>query len=291
MKRTMDKNIIITGISRSCEYSPNHIGNDAAIFNMVAEYLDEYAVTVRTYTETEFTAREINYKEAVCFSMARESATLRKLRLMEDRGARVINSAYGVSRCMRLFMTELFSSNGIPSPDTLVLPVDSADLHFLEYPCWIKRGDSHTKVKEDVCYVSSFMEAKSVFTDFKNRNIPVAVINRHVYGDLVKFYGVGNRFFRYFYPSHGKFGLETINGEARGIPFDIRELERICKQASTSFGVPVYGGDCVIKDDGSISMIDFNDWPSFARYRREAAKHIADYIYELACDYYSLNKE
>lgn len=26
--------------------------------------------------------------------------------------------------------------------------------------------------------------------------------------------------------------------------------------------VPVYGGDCVVSEDGSIRIIDFNDWPS-----------------------------
>ena len=36
--------------------------------------------------------------------------------------------------------------------------------------------------------------------------------------------------------------------------------------------VPVYGGDCVVSSSGEIRIIDFNDWPSFARCREEAGK-------------------
>ena len=39
--------------------------------------------------------------------------------------------------------------------------------------------------------------------------------------------------------------------------------------------VPVYGGDCVVSEDGSIRIIDFNDWPSFAPCREEAGFYIA----------------
>ena len=35
--------------------------------------------------------------------------------------------------------------------------------------------------------------------------------------------------------------------------------------------VDVYGGDCIVSPDGSIRIIDFNDWPSFAPCRKEAA--------------------
>ena len=37
----------------------------------------------------------------------------------------------------------------------------------------------------------------------------------------------------------------------------------------------IYGGDCIVSDDGQIRIIDFNDWPSFAPCRNEAAPHIA----------------
>ena len=39
--------------------------------------------------------------------------------------------------------------------------------------------------------------------------------------------------------------------------------------------VKIYGGDCIIDADGSMQIIDFNDWPSFAPCRNEAAPYIA----------------
>ena len=39
--------------------------------------------------------------------------------------------------------------------------------------------------------------------------------------------------------------------------------------------VKIYGGDCIVDQDGSIRIIDFNDWPSFAPCRKEAAPFIA----------------
>ena len=137
-------------------------------------------------------------------------------------------------------------------------------------------------VKEDVCYVTSEDEACRVTDDFKNRNIPEAVVNVHLKGDLIKFYGVQQTgFFYWFYPSagsHSKFGLEEINGEARGIAFSEPKLRAYCEQASVALNVPVYGGDCIISPDGEIRIIDFNDWPSFARCREEAGENIAVFI-------------
>ena len=42
--------------------------------------------------------------------------------------------------------------------------------------------------------------------------------------------------------------------------------------------VKIYGGDAIVAADGSISIIDWNDWPSFAPCRAEAAPHIAKCI-------------
>lgn len=39
--------------------------------------------------------------------------------------------------------------------------------------------------------------------------------------------------------------------------------------------VDVYGGDCIVRPDGTFCVIDFNDWPSFSRCRGEAAEAIA----------------
>ena len=46
--------INIAGIMRAGAYSPNHIGNDTAIFNAVAEQLRKRGCIVNTYSEEQF---------------------------------------------------------------------------------------------------------------------------------------------------------------------------------------------------------------------------------------------
>ncbi|MDE6130067.1 MAG: hypothetical protein K2F74_00615, partial [Muribaculaceae bacterium] len=55
----------------------------------------------------------------------------------------------------------------------------------------------------------------------------------------------------------------------------------VCEQAADALGVMIYGGDCIVGADGSLSVIDFDDWPSFAPCRNEAAPYIAREILQL----------
>lgn len=272
--------IRLLGVSRGDEYSPNHVGNDAAIFQGTAHELEKKGFDVVICPEKQFV--EENLEADIIFDMARDRATVNRLKELEDKGALVVNSAYGIDNCVRKEMTELLIANGVPHPESFIIPTDGAFTPDV-FPCWIKRGNSHAIVKEDVVYVECKEEAEHVMADFRRRGIPVAVVNEHLVGDLVKFYGVlGTDFFYTFYPSeqsHSKFGLEAINGETRGYPFDVKKLQEYGNRAATALDVPIYGGDCVVSKTGEIRIIDFNDWPSFARCREEAAPKIAECIY------------
>lgn len=272
--------IRVVGVSRGNEFSPNHIGNDAAIFNGAANELAKRGCEVTVFPEKEFVAECI--QADFIFDMARDSATVSRLKELEDAGALVINSGYGIDNCARQPMTEILIANGIPHPDTCIIPTEGGSLPEV-FPYWIKRGDSHAMVKEDVVYVECKREADMVMADFRRRGISTAVINAHLVGDLVKFYGVqGTDFFYSFYPteqSHSKYGLEAINGKARGFPFDRNKLRDYANQAAEVLKVPIYGGDCVVSSTGEIRIIDFNDWPSFAPCREAAAPYIAECIY------------
>ena len=65
---------------------------------------------------------------------------------------------------------------------------------------------------------------------------------------------------------------------SRGLQFDLNHLKEICNRAAEELNVVVYGGDCIVDEDGTVRIIDFNDWPSFAPCRNEAAPHIAKAI-------------
>ncbi|MGN0211824.1 MAG: hypothetical protein ACI4AN_02615 [Muribaculaceae bacterium] len=279
--------IEIAGIMRAGAYSPNHIGNDAAIFNATAEQLRKRGYVVNIYSEEQFNAGDI--KEDVILNMCREQASIAKLQRLEDAGKLVINSGYGIENCTRERMTRILLGNGIPYPDSLIVNTDEAIKPLLKksgfQSCWIKRGDFHAMHKEDVSYVRHPEEAQEVLQEYFLRGIKRAVINVHLTGDLVKFYGVkGSPFFFWFYPfdeGHSKYGHEAINGKSRGIKFDVKEMKNICQRAAEELNVVIYGGDCIVSPEGEMRIIDFNDWPSFAPCRNEAAPHIAKSVVSL----------
>lgn len=278
--QTKEKKFQIIGVSRGNEFSPNHVGNDAAIFNAVVHELENMGCEVTVYTEKDFISQHI--EADYIFDMARDKATIARLKELEDKGAVVVNSGYGIDNCVRKAMTELLVKNQVPHPVSFIVDTNVPFAPSI-FPCWIKRGNSHAMVKEDVVYVECKEEAEHVMSDFRNRGIPEAVVNQHLVGDLVKFYGVlGTDFFYTFYPteqSHSKFGLEVINGATRGYKFDVKTLQEYSNRAAQALNVPIYGGDCVVSADGAIRIIDFNDWPSFARCREEAGPKIAECIY------------
>lgn len=273
--------IKIAGVMRAGAYSPNHVGNDAAIFNAAAGQLRRRGFEVNIYSEEQFQTFDI--KEPVILNMCRERASIARLQSMENDGRVVVNSGFGIENCTRERMTRILLGHGIPYPDSLTVNTNENVLDQLERSgyegFWIKRGDFHAMHKEDVSFCRHAQEAQEVLQEYFYRGIPRAVINRHLPGDLIKFYGVaGQPFFYWFYPfdtGHSKYGLEAINGHSQGLPFDLKKLKDICQQAAEVLDVVVYGGDCIVGADGSIQIIDFNDWPSFAPCRSKAAPAIA----------------
>lgn len=273
--------IEIAGVMRAGAYSPNHIGNDAAIFNAAAEQLRKRGCVVNIYSEEQF--READIKEPVVLNMCREQASIVKLQKLEEGGKLVINSGFGIENCTRERMTRILLGNRVPYPESLIVNTNESVTEELKRAgfssCWIKRGDFHAMHKEDVSYCRHPEEAQEVLHEYFYRGIKRAVINRHLPGDLIKFYGVsGQPFFYWFYPfdeGHSKYGLEAINGKSRGLPFDEKALREMCERAGDILDVKIYGGDCIVDADGTVRIIDFNDWPSFAPCRNEAAPYIA----------------
>ena len=237
--------IKIAGIMRAGAYSPNHIGNDAAIFNAVADQLRKRGCIVTIYSEEQFNNDGV--KEDIIVNMCREMKSIHKLQKLEDEGALVINSGYGIENCTRERMTRILIGSNIPYPESIMVNTDESVKDALKEAgftkCWIKRGDFHAMHKEDVSYVRHPEEAQEVLQEYFLRGIKRAVINRHLVGDLIKFYGVqGTPFFFWFYPfdeGHSKYGHEAINGKSQGLKFDKDLMRDICHKASEVLDVKI----------------------------------------------------
>ncbi len=179
--------------------------------------------------------------------------------------------------------------NNIPVADSYIVPTsytgDEVFDSITGKGYWIKRGDFHAIHKEDVSFARSKEEAKEILREYALRDIPDAVISKHLVGDLVKFYGVrGTDFFFWFYPydnNHHKYSeYQSINGDSVYYSFDQSELQKVATEAAGVVGIDVYGGDAIVGKDGVFRIIDLNDWPSFAPCRDQAAGHIAQMLYQ-----------
>ena len=260
-------------IYRAERFSPNSIERDKAIMDAVCEKLSKYYNIVNC-DEDDFARAEIWLTGTESFiSMARSRKALNKLMMVEEGANTIVNKPSAVFAMSRINIDRLLRENDIPCA-----PLSGND------GWWIKRGDETAQSKEDVVFAASDKEKDDAIARFKERGISNIVVTAHVKGDLVKFYGVnGTDFFNVSYPTDGtfsKFGNEKLNGKAQHTPFDKGYLHEQATKLATLTGIDVYGGDCIVREDGSLAIIDFNDWPSFSCCREEAAEAIANLVVE-----------
>lgn len=258
-------------IYRAERFSPNSVERDKAIMDAVCEKLSAHYNVVRC-DEDDFVKSEVWLTGTESFlSMARSRKALQKIQFVEEGRQTIINKASAVRAMTRSGIDKLMRENGIPCA-----PLSGND------GWWIKRGDEAAQCKEDVMFASNDEKKDTMIARFRERGITNIVVTAHVKGDLVKFYGVcGTGFFYVSYPTDGtfsKFGDENMNGKALHTPFDKADLQEKATKLATLTGIDVYGGDCIIKEDGSYAIIDFNDWPSFSCCRDEAAEAIAELV-------------
>jgi len=274
--------MLLAGIKRRHQYSPNHVNNDLAIFNSTVVQLKRMGYQVNEYEEDELISRTL--VERNIFSMARDPRALEKLRQCEMAGGKVVNSAQGVINCFRNNMTRILNEEKIPVPDNVIMETVKPDPAVFEAlgSCWVKRGDFHAIHREDVAFASTPAAGCDIMDEFARRGITSVTISKHIPGDLVKFYGVrGTDFFFHFYPEeyqHSKFGHEAINGKLHHYALDEERLKTLAFKTADILNIDIFGGDVIITSTGEIYLIDMNDWPSFAPCREEAALPIAQCI-------------
>ena len=265
-------------IQRAACYSPNSEEKDLAVLQEVGSLLENATII----SEDDFVNRFSTYNQSVSsesvdsvnvncqiISMARSTKALECLGQLELRGIQVLNPSVGVWACQRSNVDKVMRENYLP------LPPDKGDDGY-----WVKRADTAAQSKEDVCFCHDWSEVEKIKSTFMQRGITDVVTQAHVKGDVVKFYGVeGTGFFRYYYSgddTETKFGDEERNGKPQYYPFSSSDLQTDAEKLACLLQTPIYGGDAIVREDGSYVIIDFNDFPSFSRCREEAAKAIVE---------------
>ncbi len=259
----------IYAISRAERFSPNSVDKDAAILEGAADELRRAGYEVEILAETDFSGAA---DALACISMGREPSTVAMLKRMESAGVPVVNSGNGVEACCnRRLINDIMKQVGVP------LPSSHGDCGY-----WLKRADGTAEGPGDIRFASDWQEAEAEMAFMKSAGIKDVIVQAHVQGDLVKFYGVsGTDFFHVCYPGddgNWKFGDERRNGAPSHYQFDLSSLRAMAGCVAEAADTVVYGGDCIVDSGGGVTIIDFNDWPSFSRCREEAASAIAEIV-------------
>lgn len=264
----------LLGICRARRFSPRSVERDGMILREVMAELHARGYETATVSEESLAGGKGLPEAELYISMARSGEILSRLR-----GRNVLNAPEGTAVCNdRREVARRAAELDIRVPEMMESPSEDD----IRKGLWVKRALGTTTVSGDTVYCASLEDYSAAVAGLHSRGISDIVVERHETGDLLKFYGVGGTaFFRCFYPAetgHAKFGLEAVNGECSHFQFDVSAFERQMRRMAEHIGIRVFGGDAIIRADGTYVLIDFNDWPSFAPCRQEAGKAISQIV-------------
>lgn len=271
------------GIYRETLHSPEREFDDREILRLTGEELKSQGLDVTLAKPEDLTdaAWWSEPKYDFVFIMCEKEAILKRLEAWERKGVTVVNPIQGIWNTYRFNTLDRVQSAKVPFPKSQLVSTagdPSAELKNFEQggafvPLWIKRGDVHNTQKGDVTLARSLDEVKGLFASFQTRGIAQAVLQDHLEGDLVKFYGVGSNgqdvWHRWFY--HKAQDLKKY-------PFHEPTLKKVFFSGAQALNLEVFGGDAVVTPKGEVFLIDLNAWPSFALFRDHASKAIARHL-------------
>lgn len=225
----------------------------------------------------------LNLRYDLVFSMAQDEKILTMLDLLQAKGAVVINPASSIRNCYRQKLSELLSDEMFSYPRYVTKDIESINEECDKAECiddravWIKRGDFHALVDDDVIFAGTREEKFRCLDHFKKRGVTKVIFQDHCEGELFKFYGVRDSFFNLRYMGRtGKDRYQFVPGDIN-IDFDKTRLEILAHRAARILDLDFFGGDCIVDDEGKMHFIDFNDWPSFRTCVQSVAPVMVNY--------------
>lgn len=258
----------LLGIYRHPQFSNNAIEADRLILEHAIERLRALSgpeLEVEMAEESEVPHRHGTYD--LILTMAQSADALRALET-NFASSPVVNSVAAIRNCYRMNMSQRLSAVDVGYVPFRVMATDSpAPIFSPGDAFWFKRSDFHAICDDDVTLAESTQEAEAKLAAFRERGVREVIVQRHIVGDIYKFYGVQGRFFQ---PVRVR---SVLNG---GSAPDLAQLDRIATISAAALGLHVFGGDAILDSAGRFHLIDLNDWPSFRLCREGAATAIAD---------------
>ncbi len=259
----------ILGIYRHPMFSNNAIEADRLILEQsIVELRQLCRFPLRVEMAEESEAEKISGSYDLVLTMAQDEKTLKILDSSLANSV-VWNSQTAIRNCYRKTMSQLLINLEVGYVPYQPLPTDGSVAPSLEAGSsyWLKRSDFHAIADEDVTLAESAEEVFTKLARFQSRGVEEVILQKHVHGDIYKFYGVKDRFFR---PIKVRSFLTNSP-----IP-NFTLLEQTTARSAEALGLKIYGGDAILDQEGNFHLIDLNDWPSFRLCRPEAARAIAD---------------
>lgn len=259
----------VLGVYREQVFSPGKVQEDAAILDSTLAALSRVGHKVASVRAE---ALDASFERpGRVLSMAQSEKPLEILGEWQKLGTQVINSVESIRNCYRKPLTSLLTGAGVRMPLSRMITLEQAEQQIglqLSRRIWLKRGDVHAMQSGDVVSLESQGDLPVALDHFRRHNIRDILLQEHVEGHVVKFYGVGDGgYFKAFSAHTG----EDVTGS-------VRSLVDLAVVASRIVGLEVYGGDAVLTNQKEIFLIDLNDWPSFSRCCNSAAEGIASYL-------------
>jgi len=264
------------GVFRERAHSPGREVDDGEILRLTGKHLEGRGFDVVLKSPDELSVPG-EAPPAAIFLMCEGVAVMRQLSAWEAAGVRHVNRPDAVLDTYRERMIARLGAAGVAFISSAIVSTDAAaPLPAPAAPIWVKRPDVHNTQEGDVVLADGETAMRAALGALAARGIARAVLQPHVAGDLVKFYGIGRpgeapRWFRWFY--HRDQALA-------GHPLDPAALARLAEAGAAALGLEVYGGDAIATAGGGLVLLDVNAWPSFALYRDEASAVIAAYLAE-----------
>ncbi len=258
----------VLGIYREERFSPGKIREDAAVLDTTLAFLPDTKYRVASLQTDHLD--DMTPRPELVLSMAQSGPVLDFLEHWQQKNVFVINTVQSVRNCYRKALIRRLQEAGIPIPLSRIVQINVAAQAVTPISgvgCWLKRGDVHAMQPADVVRIDTRQQLDPALGHFRSQGIQDILLQHHVEGKVIKFYGVGrDAFFSAYFVDSGR----VVHKETAA-------LRDLAVHAAEAVGLEIYGGDAVLTPEGSMILIDLNDWPSFSPCRPAAARAIAGY--------------
>lgn len=280
---------MLTLIARHPRYSPNSEARDEALFRSLVMNFALQGISIATFDEAVFENHPPQLeKSTLILSMARSETALNVLAEAEESGVTVLNSPHTLQKVRRTDFQQWFAESGHAAKHWHTSELTPELKVTLPFPLWWKRNNTATTSATDVQFVEHLTQLDGILSGQANED---ALLMEHIDGQLIKFYGVEGTNFFYAEPhtpkGFSKFGHEQHNHHkdlALSSPMwkqTLRAMHTAATQVAQQSGFSIYGGDAILREDGTFVFIDFNDFPSFSACLPEASEAIVQHCLSL----------